>query len=211
MGFDIQMVEAPKPAEAKKAGLPSDDPGYFRFQVQAMPAMVVTMVWAGAMTDDEEAPKFPKWPPDGVAQDRVTLMEKAVNDPKALAKLTPAEHKRVDEIQRFFHVHSKHAGTVPAFKFRTNDGYVVDPDECATIATRLRAFAPKVTAAQLEKLGAVYAASPNPGLDAAKTRGEQVIVGNESLGLTLEEYRAWILQWATYNEVASHHHGYRIE
>jgi hypothetical protein len=212
MGFDIQMVEPPTAAEVKKAQLDHDDPGYFRFNWSAMPVMVVTMAWAGAVVE-EKAPAWPAWPPKGTPDNRKELLEESLYD-KLDPKLTVAEKKATiamrGELDKLRATRSKQRGKVPSFKFAANDGYVVSAAECAIIATKLRAFAKQVTADKLIELEKLYREAQQPLVDAAKQRGETVIIGNQPLGLTLDEYRAWILQWAAYNDVASHHRGYSI-
>jgi len=213
MGFDIQMVEPPTLAEAKKAQLDHDNPGYFRFNWSAMPVMVVTMAWAGAVVE-EDAPSWPEWPPKRTPSERKDLLSEALWDATLDPRLTVEEKQativtRV-AIAKIRATGSKQVGKVPSFKFSTNDGYVVTATECAIIATKLRAYAKKVTRAQLTELDKLYREVKQPMLDATKQRDEIVVLGDQGLGLTLEEYREWILQWATYNDVASHHRGYAV-
>ena len=46
MGFDMQMIQTPTPAEIKIAALDADSHGYFRFNVHGMTVMVLTMLRA---------------------------------------------------------------------------------------------------------------------------------------------------------------------
>ena len=88
---------------------------------------------------------------------------------------------------------------------------IVSADEAAIIAAKLRAYARHVDAAQIAKLEKLYTERQKALLEATKQPGETVILGDEPLGLTVDSYREWIASWAAYNEVASHHAGYRIE
>lgn len=214
MGFDIQMNEPPTAAEVQRAHLDADQPGYFRFNWSAMPVMVVTMAWAGAVVE-EKPPAWPAWPPEGTPADHRDLLMEAVSDPKREPELTVPERKATIAIRARFErlraTRSARPGKVPAYKFASNDGFIVTAAESAIIAAKLRTYAKQLTPAKLAALDKVYRDAQQPLLDDAKQRGETVLLGNEGLGLTLDDYRGWILQWAAYNEVASHHRGYRIE
>jgi hypothetical protein len=215
MGFDIQMIEQPKPAELKKIGLAEDSHGFYRVKAAMMPVMVLTMEWAGALAEDDTAPDFPAWPPKDAPADRKKVLDAAGSDPKAEAQLTPAEKKQLAAAKKATHdaqtVHSKHAGMVPAFKFATNDGFIVTADEAKVISTKLHAYADKVNAAQLAKLQKAYEEKQKPLAEAAKKRGETVPPGAEQLNLTVDNFKAWVNEWAGYNDVASHHGGYKID
>jgi hypothetical protein len=214
MGFDMHMLEPPTAAEVKKANLP-DDAGTFRFNSARMPVMVLTMVLAGALADDDVAPDLPAWPPKDAPKDRKTALEQAGTDPKAETKLTPAEKKALADAKKATHdaqvTRSKHTGMVPAFKFATSDGFIVTGDEAGIIATKLRAYAAKVDAAQLAKLEKTFHDQQKPLVDAAKQRGETIPYADQPLGLTVDRFRTWVAGWVAYNEVASHHGGYRVD
>jgi hypothetical protein len=139
----------------------------------------------------------------------------AVADAKRDPELTVPERKATIVMRARFAqlraTRSARPGKVPAFKFSSNDGFVVSAAESAIIATKLRAYAKHLTAAKLAQLEKVYRDAQRPLVEDAKRRGETVLIGNEGLGLTLEDYRTWILEWAAFNEVAAHHRGYRVE
>jgi hypothetical protein len=207
------MLEPPTAAEVKKAHLDADDPGYYRFNFAAMPVMVVTMAWAGAVVE-EAGPAWPTWPPKGTSPTREEMLRDALWDKSLDAKLTVNERRATISMRATYAkiqaTASKHKGKVPSFKFASNDGYIVTKTECAVIAAKLRTFANNLTAAQLQELEKLYRKSQQPLVDAAKQRGETIVLGDQGLGLTLDEYKAWIVEWATYNEVASRHRGYSV-
>ncbi len=213
MGFDIQMVEPPTKAEVARAKLDAD-PGYFRFTSSAMPVMVVTMIWAGAVVS-EAAPPWPAWPPKQTPAARSELLQAAVLDKTLEPKLTVSERRATivmrGKLAKVRATRSKHAGRVPSFKFETNDGYIVTAAENTIITTKLRSFAKRVTANELAQLDTLYRESQQPLLDAAKQRGETVIAGDRGLGMSLDDYRSWIEAWAAYNEIAASHRGYSVD
>lgn len=215
MGMDITMNAPPTPAEVQQAGLDKDQPDYFRFNWGGMHAMVMAMVAAGALAEDDKAPALPPWPPKGMTADTQARFEAAYGDPKAEAKLSPAERTQLRALratqQRLLATHSKHKGMVPAYKFLSNEGWIVAGDECRTIATRLRAYAKRVTQKDLDALGKAYADAQRPLTEAIKKEGEITVVGNESLGISVDEFRTWAAEWAAYNEVAAKHGGYHID
>lgn len=208
MGFDMHMREPPTAAEVKKAGLDTSDPGYFRYNARAMPVMVMTMMYAGVVVDDEAEPKFPDVP-DSLPEARKDAMSKAIWDPSLDAKLPAADRAIVVKYRAILHAHSKHAGKVPAYKFQVNDGFLVAPDECALIVKALRSYHPD--AAKLGQLKKVWH-DAEAALEAqmGKDKGT-VVYGNEELQLSLEDWKQWITDWAAYNEVAARHGGYTIE
>jgi hypothetical protein len=215
MGMDITMNEPPTPAEVRAAKLDEDTPDYFRFNWGGMHVMVMTMIVAGAVVEGDKAPTFPSWPPAGTPKARKDLLDEALGDPTLDAKLTAAEVIRVRDTRktrkRLLSTHSSRPGKVPAFKFLSNEGWIVAGDECAVIATRLRAYASKITQAELDALDRAYQASQRKLLDATEQRGEVTVMGGGGLGMTLAEYKAWMAEWATFNSIAEKHGGYRVQ
>jgi len=205
MGFDMHMREAPTAAEVKKAGLDQSDPGYFRYNISAMPVMVTTMIWAGVVVDDEQAPTFPEIP-ESVPEARKDAMSKALWQPSLDAKLPAADRAIVVKYRATLHAHSKHAGKVPAYKFQVNDGFLVAPDECTAIVTSLRNYKPDpAKLAKLNQLRRDAQAALTKQLGGAKP------VGGGDDGLSLDEWKQWIADWVAYNTVAARHGGYTVD
>lgn len=214
MGFAIHMIDPPKPAELKKVGLAEDSGGFYRFKFGRMPVMVALMEWSGALAEDDTAPDFPSWPPKDTPADRKKVLNAAGNDAKAEGQLTPVEKKELAATRKATHdakvVRSKHSGMVPAFKFATNDGFIVTPEEAKIISAKLRAYADKVNAQSLTKLEKVYQDNQKP----KRPEGSGAGAGSaavEPLGLTVDTLRAWVVEWAGYNDIASHHGGYQVD
>lgn len=216
MGMDITMNGHPTAAEIQQAKLDADSPDYFRFNWSGMRAMLITMVAADAVSDSDPPPKFPTWPPPDLPKDRKELFEEALYDEKAEVKLTAAEKTRIRAIRQQFDkvraTRSTKKGKVPAFKFTSNEGWIVASDECAVIATKLRAFATRATQKDLDTVDRAYRES-QARLDAAITKGspDEVSLTPQGLGMSLPQYRAWILEWASYNQVAARHGGYHVD
>lgn len=214
MGMDITMNEPPTPAEVRQAKLDADSPDYFRFNWSGMRVMVTTMVAAGAVTE-EEAPVFPPWPPAGTAADRQDLVRDALFEPTLEVKLTSAEQIRVRTMRttrkKLLATHSKKPGKVPAFKFLSNEGWIVAGDECTVIAKQLSAHAARITQADLDALDREYVAAQKKLMAATMRPGEIDLLGERGLGMTLAEYKAWMVQWSAFNAIAAKHGGYRVE
>ena len=215
MGMDITMNEPPTAAEVREAKLDADNPSYFRFNWGGMRVMVTTMVAAGAVVEGDKRPALPTWPPAGTAQERKDILGEALGDPSLEVKLTPPEQIRVRAARRtrnlLLTTHSAKRGKVPAFKYLSNEGWIVAGDECAVVATQLRGYAARITQADLDQLDREYRAAQKNLIDATRREGEVTVFGDQGLGMTLMEYKAWMWEWATFNAIAAKHGGYRVE
>jgi len=99
--------------------------------------------------------------------------------PEELPRFEPIR-KAIEDVQR---LRSPYRDLVPSYKFHSNDGWLVVPEECIAIASGLRAALARV--------------GPDILPRAFKYMSES-------------EVTAWVLSWATYNEVASRHDGYQV-
>ncbi len=214
MGFDIYMAK--RPSELPIGYRPHDvaRPEYYRFRASSM-AVMLTAMEAAQVAADDPAPVWPSWPPPSLNATRAPLLEQALRLQRLDAHLTAPEQQLVlDTLVSRSSVRatrSRLPGRVPAFKFRSNDGWIVSPEECAMIAAGLARYAHDVPAAQLRELDARYQSTQQELMRPAVQRGEVVLLGNESLRLTLEGLRAWLCGWAAYNELAAQQGGYRVE
>jgi hypothetical protein len=215
MGMDITMNEPPTPAEVRAAKLDADSPDYFRFNWSGMHVMVTTMVAAGAVIEADKPPVFPTWPPADAPKDRKDLLGEALGDPSLDVKLTPPERIRVRETRKtwkqILSTRSAKRGKVPAFKFLSNEGWIVAGDECTVIATQLRAYAARITQADLDRLDREYRAARKKLTDATLRAGEINLTPDHGLGMTLAEYKAWMIEWAAFNAIAAKHGGYHVD
>jgi hypothetical protein len=184
MGFDLFMLETPSEWPAAYQPMFEDQPEYWRFQNDAMAGMVALMAEAGVLDAVVPQPEFPDWPPPGLSDERAGELEGWVYaDAEEEESPTAAEAALLEPFRRhlreILRTRSASAEFVPMFKFQTNDGWIVGPEECAVIAEGLRETV------------------------------DSLRVPEES-GLTRDEGREWILNWAAYNEVAARHGGYKV-
>lgn len=211
MGMDLTTVEKPKdvPGSYAKA---HPDPGYYRFNVQGMASMVSLMSAAGVLSD-EPSPKFPERPAPKDPKHGQLYDEVMGGNKEARAKLKADELRLIDayvaEVRKLQKTRSASADKVPAYKFQSNDGWFVSPDECRLIARAMRNFATHVTSAQAKAAN-----------DASKRRDEQLYKAvdpsgamvrlTQQTGMSVEELRTWMLDWADYNTLASFSGGYEV-
>ena len=143
----------------------------------------------GCSTWRRRPPPFPDWPPPGITAERGKQLGRYLDDEEALRKrLEPGEvaafeafERATERVQR---TPSPLPGKVPDFKFRTNDGWWVTPEECRTIDLALRR-------AIAQRFGPVYEAF-------------------EADGGTREDALEFLQLWAGYNRMAAACGGYRV-
>ena len=214
MGFDMQMVSPPKELPPAYVAQYEDQPGYYRFKTSAMVIMAVVMQSAEILSEDP-APQWPPWPPKNVAPERLKLIEEAVRKGEVTPGLTKAEQEivtsAIEASKKVRAARSKNASQVPAFKFRSNDGWIVASEECRIIATRLRRYAEHIKQDDLDGLAKQYQLSQQKLMQGPISQGEIVISGHEPLGLTLSELKKWVLEWAAFNDLASRNGGYLVQ
>jgi hypothetical protein len=212
MGMDLTMAVAPGPTPGYKPQY-DNDPSYYRFRTPAMALMVQVMRSAGVISD-EPAPEFPPWPPEGVPEDRVALLDQAMGGGDTDA-LTTRERVFLEgmrhRLQAARATPSRAPGKVPAFKFTSNDGWIVSVAECAAIARAVREYAMRITEHDLAALEREYDARQKAMTAPMIAQGHVMLLGNQPLGLELPELKIWLAEWAMYNEVASSHGGYRVD
>lgn len=147
MGLDLTMLRTPD-------GLPNNVPeivrnlplGYFRG------APFDAMSAADLLDFDVGSRDLPAWPPQPLKERRayqlLELFEQLDPEepPTLVAKVKPtyAElrimQKYVFDLQRMRSARSRKRGRVPAYKFLSNDGWIVTPIECLLIAFRLQVY-----------------------------------------------------------------------
>jgi hypothetical protein len=151
MGMDLSMVQTPSYAEIPDH-YPDDIrkcPGYFR----GVPYDYLDE--AGLLDRATKCPKGPAWPPAGLPVERAEQLRDFFDPPSrgysfrqsdpvpTLAELKPTPRelriiqRYIDQEYRVRSAVSKNPGKVPAFKFGSNDGWHVVPQECLVIACRL--------------------------------------------------------------------------
>src|SRR5262249_6073115 len=141
------------------------------------------MAVAGVLDEEASSPKLPDWPPRGVSAERADQLSLYLFAPAKLDKvIKPSERRPVaDFLEQFADATGRGSdtpGRVPAYKFRSNDGWLVTPDECRVIADGLDAALAKRRAALVRGL---------------RSRGYS------RTAATVADLLVW---WAQYNRVA---------
>jgi hypothetical protein len=172
-----------------------DYPELYQVTFEGMFEVAAGMAVARLLDEETAAPKLPRWPPGKMTQERAEelwpyLFEPAKPGQAALADiLAPHERSIVSKyLTRFEAATGKPAppGKALGYKFRSNDGWLVTPDECRVIAD---------------------------GLDVALAeRRDDLVRGLQDRGYsrTLDTVSDLLGWWAQYNRVAADHGGYRV-
>lgn len=181
MGFDLHMLIEPKYQDA---------PGCYRTGGAGIDMLSTLMAEAGVLDSESAPPPFTAtWPPQGMEESRASEVydylekgEEPLTPPATAAELELCgQYKATHDI--WAQTPSPQPGRVPGYKFATNDGWLVTPEECGLIA------------AAVEKLLA----------DLPEDLAERV-GWEESTDSMIE----WIEDWLDYNRVAATHGGYKV-
>lgn len=168
-----------------------DYPGSYQLTSGGMGEVAAGMAAAGLIDERAKTPELPDWPPPGISPKRAEALSDCLFDPEELAaEVRPKERPIVAEFLRQWDAaagaRSADPALVPAFKFFSNDGWLVTPEECRLIADGL-------TRALAERRKVLIA-----GL---KVRGYK---------RTSETVVDLLEPWAAYNRLAADHGGYRV-
>jgi hypothetical protein len=144
MGFDMYTVLPVKKVPEDYEPIFDDTPGYYQLTFTGMFEVVAAMAAAGCLDEKMAAPRQPRWPPRGISEERGEELRPFVVDPKKLPRyIRPDEAPIVERFLKRWHAaagrRSKEAGKVPAFKFTSNDGWWVRPEECLAAGGEPRA------------------------------------------------------------------------
>jgi hypothetical protein len=102
------------------------------------------MTQAGLLDEQVEAPDLSAvWPPRGIDQDRAEWIAEALSDEEA--QIDPPLSQREltlvrtaqEEMDKLLASRSPAIGRVPAYKFASNDGWIVTSQECELISKAL--------------------------------------------------------------------------
>ncbi len=190
MGFDIRMEREPSSYPPDYEPQYAGEPAYYRIVEGSQWIILGIMIAAGVVDTEKEPPEIPEWPPLSMSDERFEQIEPYMDDPIALrGVLTPEEWQLYESYQRELgeatEVNSVWPGLVPAFKFKSSDGWLVSPAECRSIADGL------------DKLLRVGHPPLFQWLE--KEKGCSATVAQEL-----------IRSWGGYNRVASECDGYRV-
>lgn len=154
MGYDMQW---------EKDG---SDEGYFRANIWGMGTLRYTMYLAGVLDEEAEMPQWPERPKD--------LKEERDDDPRAIELEKQRDATRATR--------STDPGKVPIFKFGSNDGWIVTPEESRLIADKVDAMLAKIDGG--EPFVLTFDDKEDFVLDAKKTAPERM---------------KFVKDWAVYN------------
>ena len=187
MGFDFIMRQQPTRSIAGYTPQDPEAPRGFQMTNIGMGEIHYCMAKAGILDLECPLPRF-SWPPDGIARQRAEELCAWLNnlsEPKVVP--LPEERLRYEVIRKAIEYaqrsRSPLPNLVPSYKFCSNDGWLVVPEECVIISSGLRTA--------LARLG------PD-------------ILPSCFKHMSTAEVLEWVLSWATYNEVASRHGGYQV-
>jgi hypothetical protein len=189
MGYDMYVVGEVHEADSDYDALFPDEPGYYRLNHTGMQAMFQIMLRAGILDTEASHGEWPDWPPEGMEVYRADeLVEHYLVDIDIMPPPTPEESEKTRlylarraEIQA---TQSPRPGLVPAFKFRSNNQWHVTSPECRIIADGLRR-----------------------ALESDRT---SILPHPEESGLSYDRAEKYVLQWASFNDFAARHGGYRV-
>ena len=126
MGYDmtIRAYTGPERVKTRDEEEYMEDGSYFRLNIWGMSVMRNIMFKAGVLDTEFNYAEWPNRPDDNEYDD----------DGEPITATAKAADAAADAIK------ASHAGNgrVPAFKFGSNDGWLVTPEECLTLAAALR-------------------------------------------------------------------------
>lgn len=187
MGYDFTMVRTPPSVDARELPNSNGIPGNYRFTTWGMQMTLGALEWADAIhyerTHTLPALEVGALDTDDVAAAFASLAapggEPVGPTPSAAALDLVRRHQRACE--EVLTRSSLRDGRVGAYKFQSNDGWLVTPEECEVLDRCLRASAAMIARDMFT-----------------------------DAGLTAEDGLRWVLGFARYNAVAAEHGGYRV-
>jgi hypothetical protein len=214
MGYDLHMAE--RPAAVPEGYVPQYEgqPEYFRVRAEPMKVLVALMAEADAVSL-EPTPEFPRWPPPGLDEKRAAAIAAHRRDG---GRLTPpltifeqaALRASEDALEAILRRPSAEPGRVPVYKFQSNDGWWVSPEECRGLDRSLRRFADELSDDVLAAVLAPFEAVQRREAEHYRRTQGFVPLGFESPILTTESAREWLREFAAYNALAAEHGGYHV-
>jgi hypothetical protein len=191
MGFDMYTVLPVREFPEDYEPLCGEMPGYYQLTFSGMFEVVAAMAVAGILDEEMTAPRQPRWPPREIPEERAEELRPVILDPKKLRRrIRPDEVPIIERFLKRWHAatgrRSKAAGKVPTFKFTSNDGWWVRPEECRVVSTALA--------------------------ETLRDRPRDLHEGLRARGYkrSLRAVEPLVAPWARYNHIAADHGGYRV-
>lgn len=137
MSFSFRMISPPQP-DASYTPLIADAPEYYQVNNNGMDILYSVMTTASVLDEDCEPPDFDETLPDWMDEERVEDIMDALEfgdepDPPLTEKEREAIEQARNAQETLLQTSSPNQGQVPAFKFCSNDGWVVNAAECKAI------------------------------------------------------------------------------
>lgn len=187
MGFDLSMVRKPPSVDERELPNSNGIPGNYRFTTWGMQMTLGALEWADAIYYGR-APALPALDVGGLDEEGVVAALAALVAPGEGSAGPAPSAEALDLARRHLRAcedvltrSSLCDGRVGAYKFRSNDGWLVTPEECEVLDARLRASATMIARDMFT-----------------------------DAGLTADEGLRWVLGFARYNAVAAAYGGYRV-
>ncbi len=188
MGFDMYMVRKPTSLPEGYKAQYSDMPDYHRNRVGAMPVTLCAMEWADCLRY-ATMPEMPDFPPPGFEdEERAGDILAWIDEPDEIEIDPPATEAEIaacrayhEAVEAILTTSSLEDGRVASYKWDSNDGWLVTPEECAVIAEKIREHAEMIARDMFT-----------------------------DAGFSVEDGLEWLDTWAWFNAVAAEHGGYRV-
>lgn len=189
MAFDMEFLVEPDDLPDDYESQDEGHPECFRAGGDAMALLVTVMTRAGVIDAVQPTPEFPRWPPPGLDEGRAQELARYWDEPSEVDKrLQPSEVPVIEAYRRArddaARTGSPNSGKVPAFKFESNDGWIVTSEECRSI---------------VEGMSRLLSGDLEAFLCLLKADGWDPEAVTELMRL-----------WTSYNRIAADHGGYRV-
>lgn len=141
MSFTFRMVHPPAD-DADYQPQVGDAPDCYQVNNQGVRILDNAMSAAGLLDEECESPDFDATIPDGIDEERFEQIVDALEfgdepDPP----LTDVERRAIEQARKdqelLLAVQSPNSGHSPGFKFGSNDGWIITPEECAAIGVAM--------------------------------------------------------------------------
>jgi hypothetical protein len=141
MSFDFRMRSQPSPSVAYQPML-ADVPALYQVNNRGMDMIYRALSVAKILDEECKRPDFDATFPDWFSPSRVDdIMDALESDEEPDPPMTAEEKEAVKQAEvsqeALLETRSPKQGMVPAFKFGSNDGWVVTDEECAIVCTAL--------------------------------------------------------------------------
>jgi hypothetical protein len=218
MAFHLRMLAAPDTVSARWAARVEREKASaaeLNLTNRVLLLLVEIMDAAGALSH-ETPPDPPQWT-EGIDEERALELEAVIDEPALEADLSAAERRAVrsmrSAVELVRRTPSLEPRRVPAFKFASCDGWIVNDTECRILAEALSSYAAAFDASSLAELESRRRAAHRAALAEMRRLGfptHAVEAPLKPLEGPLREWTELILDFAEFHAVAAGCGGYRV-